>query len=156
MTLPDPVDEPPFLIPYNGAAAKALELTFRGALRLGHKYVGTEHVLLALLEHEAGTGPLSDLAVDKGAVEDNVVKRTSLLRRASARSSPLRPAEDHAPVWGRSSSRTWLSGAPQMPVRRGGPDARTCQRWRQAERRLRGDRLARCDIPLATCVTVVD
>src|SRR5690349_34547 len=82
VTLPDPVDEPPSLVPYSSAAAKALELTFREALRLGHNYVGTEHVLLALLEHESGTGPLSDLSVDKAAVEDNVLKRTSLLRKA--------------------------------------------------------------------------
>ena len=35
-------------------AKKALELTFREALRLGHNYVGTEHLLLALLELEDG------------------------------------------------------------------------------------------------------
>ena len=82
VTLPDAVDEPPSLVPYSRAAAKALELTFREALRLGHDYIGTEHVLLALLEHEAGTGPLSDLSVDKAAVEDNVLERISLLRDA--------------------------------------------------------------------------
>ena len=82
VTLPDPVDEPPSLVPYSSAAAKALELTFREALRLGHDYVGTEHVLLALLEQESGTGPLSDLSVDKAAVEDNVLERMSLLRKA--------------------------------------------------------------------------
>ena len=85
VTLPHPVDEPPSLVPYSSAAAKALELTFREALRLGHDYVGTEHVLLALLEHESGTGPLSDLSVEKAAVEENVLKRTSLLRKAFGR-----------------------------------------------------------------------
>ena len=82
VTLPEAVDEPPSLVPYSSAAAKALELTFREALRLGHDYVGTEHVLLALLEQESGTGPLSDLSVDKAAVEDNVLERMSLLRKA--------------------------------------------------------------------------
>ena len=82
VTLPDAVDEPPSLVPYSSAAAKALELTFREALRLGHDYVGTEHILLALREQEAGTGPLSDLSVDKAAVEDNVLERISLLRDA--------------------------------------------------------------------------
>ena len=33
-------------------------------------------------EQEAGTGPLSDLSVDKAAVEDNVLERISLLRKA--------------------------------------------------------------------------
>ena len=52
--LPPAVDEVPALIPFDGAAKKALELTFREALRLGHDYVGTEHILLALLELEGG------------------------------------------------------------------------------------------------------
>ena len=82
VTLPVAVDEPPSLVPYSSGAAKALELTSREALRLGHDYIGTEHVLLALLEHEAGTGPLSDLSVDKAAVEDHVLKRISLLHKA--------------------------------------------------------------------------
>ena len=61
--------EVPALIPFDGQAKKALELTFREALRLEHNYVGTEHVLLALLEYEGGTGVLSGLGVDKAAVE---------------------------------------------------------------------------------------
>ena len=48
ITLPPRVDNRPTLIPFNGQAKKALELTFRQALRLGHNYVGTEHILLAL------------------------------------------------------------------------------------------------------------
>jgi ATP-dependent Clp protease ATP-binding subunit ClpA len=36
----------PELIPFSGPARKALELTFREALRLGHNYIGTEHLLL--------------------------------------------------------------------------------------------------------------
>ena len=43
----------PDLIPYGAGANKALEPTFREAIRLGHNYVGTEHILLALLELEA-------------------------------------------------------------------------------------------------------
>jgi ATP-dependent Clp protease ATP-binding subunit ClpA len=67
--LPPAVAELPALIPFDGQAKKALELTFREALRLGHGYVGTEHLLLALLEVEGGTGVLSGLGVDKAAVE---------------------------------------------------------------------------------------
>ena len=62
-------DDLPALIPFDGRAKKALELTFREALRLGHDFVGTEHILLALLEVEGGTGLLSGLGVDKAAVE---------------------------------------------------------------------------------------
>jgi Clp amino terminal domain, pathogenicity island component len=67
--LPEAAAELPALIPFDAAAKKALELTFREALRLGHDYVGTEHVLLALLEVEDGSGVLSGLGVDKAAVE---------------------------------------------------------------------------------------
>jgi ATP-dependent Clp protease ATP-binding subunit ClpA len=67
--LPPAVAEVPALIPFDAQAKKALELTFREALRLGHDYVGTEHLLLSLLELEGGTGVLSRLGVDKAAVE---------------------------------------------------------------------------------------
>ena len=72
-TLPDPVEEVPALIPYDVGARKALELTFRAALRLGHNYIGTEHVLLALLELEDDDGPLHRLGLDHADVERRVV-----------------------------------------------------------------------------------
>jgi hypothetical protein len=71
--LPPPVDELPALIPFDAEAKKALELTFREALRLGHDFVGTEHVLLALLEVENGSGVLSGLGVEKASTEEAVV-----------------------------------------------------------------------------------
>ncbi|MFV2100523.1 Clp protease N-terminal domain-containing protein [Micromonospora sp. LOL_024] len=70
--LPPSAGEVPELIPYDAAGKKALELTFREALRLGHNYVGTEHILLALLEHEGGEGVLAGLGVDKAAMEANI------------------------------------------------------------------------------------
>ncbi|MFB8210350.1 MULTISPECIES: Clp protease N-terminal domain-containing protein [unclassified Streptomyces] len=71
--------EIPELIPYNGDARKALELTFREALRMGHNYVGTEHILLALLEHEDGSGVLSGLGIDKAAAEQAITYALSIL-----------------------------------------------------------------------------
>jgi len=70
--LPPSTDAIPALIPFDAQAKKALELTFREALRLGHDFVGTEHVLLALLEIEGGSGVLSGLGVEKPAVEEAV------------------------------------------------------------------------------------
>ncbi|KPC58601.1 Clp protease N-terminal domain-containing protein [Streptomyces chattanoogensis] len=70
--LPPASDEVPALIPFDAQAKKALELTFREALRLGHNYIGTEHILLALLEFEAGTGVLAGLGVDKKSAENAV------------------------------------------------------------------------------------
>lgn len=62
------------LIPFDTAAKKVLELTFREALRLGHNYIGTEHILLALLENENGTGLLSGLGLEKPAIESRLLE----------------------------------------------------------------------------------
>jgi hypothetical protein len=69
VTLPPPDGDPLALVPFNGPAKKVLELTFREALRLGHNYIGTEHVLLALLECEDVDGPLHRLGIDKAKME---------------------------------------------------------------------------------------
>src|SRR6476660_6289731 len=78
-TLPPRVEEIPELIPYSGQARKALELTFREALRMGHNYIGTEHILLAILELEDGTGVLSGLGVTKAASEASVTKALGVI-----------------------------------------------------------------------------
>ncbi|MCE4947214.1 ATP-dependent Clp protease ATP-binding subunit [Streptomyces albulus] len=67
--LPPAAEELPALTPFDAQSRKALELTYREALRLGHNYIGTEHLLLALLEQENGSGPLTDLGVEKAAAE---------------------------------------------------------------------------------------
>ena len=68
--LPSAADEVPPLIPFGPRAKKTLELTFREALRLGHNYIGTEHILLALLED--GDGVLTGLGLGKATVESNI------------------------------------------------------------------------------------
>src|ERR687890_2357695 len=80
--LPPADGTPPDLIPYDASAKKALELTFRQALRLGHNYVGTEHLLLALLEQENGRGVLTDLGVGKGAAESFVTEAVAAAQAA--------------------------------------------------------------------------
>ncbi|WP_327293715.1 MULTISPECIES: Clp protease N-terminal domain-containing protein [unclassified Streptomyces] len=72
--LPSEAETVPELIPYDAAARKVLELTFREALRLGHNYIGTEHILLALLEFEDGAGALSSLGISKSATESYVAQ----------------------------------------------------------------------------------
>lgn len=73
--LPAPVDDPPELAAYDAGSKRVLTLTVRTALRLGHNYVGTEHILLALLEAEAGTGLLSGLGLTAEATEAAVRQR---------------------------------------------------------------------------------
>ena len=73
VTLPPRVDDVPVLIPFNGQAKKVLELTFRQALRLGHNYIGTEHILLALYEAEDDDGTLHQLSVNRDRFERELV-----------------------------------------------------------------------------------
>ncbi|WP_210593300.1 Clp protease N-terminal domain-containing protein [Streptomyces sp. GESEQ-35] len=81
--LPPAADEVPDLVPYGSDAKKVLELTFREALRLGHNYIGTEHILLALLEFENGTGVLSGLGLTKQVVEEYIVELLSQFLKIS-------------------------------------------------------------------------
>jgi hypothetical protein len=71
--LPPAADTRPELVPYGADARKTLEVTFREALRLGHNYIGTEHILLALLETEPDDGVLVAVGLDKPAVEERIV-----------------------------------------------------------------------------------
>ena len=66
---PAAVEVPDVLLPFDPRCRKALELTFREALRLQHDIVGTGHVLLALLEEEPGGGLLAGLGVTKNATD---------------------------------------------------------------------------------------
>ena len=72
--LPPKSDAIPALIPFDADSKKALTLTFREALRLGHNYVGTEHILLSLLELENGSGSLTTAGVRKDSTEKAVLE----------------------------------------------------------------------------------
>ncbi|MGW0788818.1 Clp protease N-terminal domain-containing protein [Streptomyces sp. NPDC002911] len=72
LALPAAADQVPELIPYDAGARKVLELTFREALRLGHHFIGTGHVVLAVLEFEGGAGVLSGLGIDKDVASSDV------------------------------------------------------------------------------------
>ncbi|MGV9612676.1 Clp protease N-terminal domain-containing protein [Nocardia xishanensis] len=76
---PDGEGGPAALVPFDAEAKKALELTFREALRLGHNYIGTEHILLALLEQENGAGLLTGLGMDKAKTEAHLVELLSVI-----------------------------------------------------------------------------
>jgi hypothetical protein len=74
ITLPPQAADMPALIPFDAQARKVLELTFREALRLGHNYVGTEHILLALMEAEDDDGTLHRLGFDKARAEADIAE----------------------------------------------------------------------------------
>nr|MDT0657319.1 Clp protease N-terminal domain-containing protein [Micromonospora sp. DSM 115978] len=85
-TLPPATDGIPDLIPFDAQGKKVLELTFREALRLGHNYVGTEHILLALLEFENGAGVLAGLGVSKATADATIVAAVEEARIAYEKS----------------------------------------------------------------------
>lgn len=71
-TLPPPDEgDPPALVPFDDDAKSVLQRTFREAVRLGHDHVGPEHILLALLDQEPPTGPLTTLGLTKAATESH-------------------------------------------------------------------------------------
>ena len=49
---------------------------------LNHNYIGTEHILLALLDHENGGGVLGGLEVDSAAAEAYVAEAVAAERAA--------------------------------------------------------------------------
>ena len=82
ITLPSRVDDVPVLILFNAQAKKALELTFRQALRLGHNYVGTEHILLALYEAEDDDGTLYSARCRPGPLRARAGRRTFVVHQS--------------------------------------------------------------------------
>jgi ATP-dependent Clp protease ATP-binding subunit ClpC len=63
-------------IPYTPRSKKVLELALRESLQLGHNYIGTEHLLLALLREGEGMGAqvIAKLGADLNGVRMAVLK----------------------------------------------------------------------------------
>ena len=57
-------------IPFTPRAKKVLELALREALRLGHNYIGTEHILLGLVRENEGVAARILLDFDADSRED--------------------------------------------------------------------------------------
>lgn len=65
--------EPPALIPFTEDARESLKLAPQQAQHLGHPYVGTEHLLLALLDMEPTSGILGGVGVTKERTEELIL-----------------------------------------------------------------------------------
>jgi ATP-dependent Clp protease ATP-binding subunit ClpA len=61
--------------PFTPRAKKVLELSLRESLRLRHNYIGTEHILLALVKEGAGVGSqvLNEMVGDISRVNEKVL-----------------------------------------------------------------------------------
>ncbi len=66
-------------MPFTPRAKKALELSLREALQLGHRYIGTEHMLLGLVREGEGVAAhvLESLGADLGRVRQQVIRLMS-------------------------------------------------------------------------------
>jgi hypothetical protein len=62
-------------VPFSPRAKKTLELALREALELGHNYLGTEHIVLAL--HQVDDGVAGQVLADQGVAYDTL--RTTVL-----------------------------------------------------------------------------
>jgi ATP-dependent Clp protease ATP-binding subunit ClpA len=69
-------------IPFTPKSKRALELSLREALRLGHKYIGCEHILLGVLRDRSSTASrlIEELV---GSADDLRDRLVAALRRAS-------------------------------------------------------------------------
>jgi hypothetical protein len=86
-------------IPFTPRAKKVLELALREALSLGHDYIGTEHILLALVRENEGVAAriMLDFDVDSEKVRHAVVRMLSgPAGRAAAAAGGLSAAEAQA------------------------------------------------------------
>jgi ATP-dependent Clp protease ATP-binding subunit ClpC len=61
-------------IPFTSRTKKVLELSLRESLQFGHNYIGTEHLLLAVLRegHGVGAQVLTDLGADLPTMRQHV------------------------------------------------------------------------------------
>jgi hypothetical protein len=74
---------------FGRGAKKTVELSLREALRMGHNYIGTEHILLAILRHgaEPASIVLSASGVTHERAETWLVAEIEAIRQAKARSA---------------------------------------------------------------------
>ncbi|MBL7009535.1 MAG: AAA family ATPase, partial [Planctomycetes bacterium] len=73
---PGPAHEPSVQIPFTPRAKKVVELALEEATNLGHNYIGTEHLLLALLREQEGIAAhvLMALGVKLDEVREEVIE----------------------------------------------------------------------------------
>lgn len=113
-------------IPFTPEAKRTLELSLREALQLGHDYIGTEHILLALVRDPATRGArlLTELGVTPEAVRQRVLEvapagGTGQAQRIAASSGRLRIRGGPWAAYGALSSRLsalerWVGLVPDL------------------------------------------
>lgn len=90
----DGTSQPGSRIPFTPRAKKVLEFSLREAIRLGHNYIGTEHILLGLIREERGVA--AHVLVDLGGTLD--VVRKEVIRQLVAVRDKTEPDEPDSGV----------------------------------------------------------
>jgi ATP-dependent Clp protease ATP-binding subunit ClpC len=76
-------------IPFTPQAKKVLELSLRESMQLGHEYIGTEHILLALIREGGGAAQLlAGAGVDLDRARQQVVELLYGHREAGPAAAP--------------------------------------------------------------------
>lgn len=75
----DRTPDAPSMIPYDDAAKAVLEATLAAAANLGHNYVGTEHLLLALYTDPTQSARLQELGADPDRLRTVIVDKLAQL-----------------------------------------------------------------------------
>ena len=81
-------------IPFTDRAKRVLELSLRESGQLGHRYIGTEHILLAIVRAGDGVAAqvLTELGADPGRVREQVIELLQGYTGEGPRSGPWRGA----------------------------------------------------------------
>jgi ATP-dependent Clp protease ATP-binding subunit ClpA len=108
--VPPGADAPKGHIPFTPRAKKVLELSLRQAIRLGHDYIGTEHILLGIIEE--GEGVAAQIVMSKTPLE---VVRDEVMARLVEAGSVRDPehARHHA---GLRHAASLLAAQPQRDI----------------------------------------
>jgi ATP-dependent Clp protease ATP-binding subunit ClpA len=109
-------------IPFTPRAKKVLELALREALNLGHDYIGTEHILLGLLDENTGVAAriLVDFEADSEKIRNEVARALTVGEADLAHYLQKRLAEDRRKqvledrltrVWARRMSKVMVASS---------------------------------------------
>jgi ATP-dependent Clp protease ATP-binding subunit ClpC len=97
--------------PFTPRAKKTLELCLREALQLGHNYIGTEHILLGLVQEGSGLG--AQVLIDQGV---DLTTARAMVLSLLAGSSSAEPAPSRDPLLADPGDSTVRSGpVPSAP-----------------------------------------
>ena len=124
-------------IPFTPRAKKILELALREAISLGHKYIGTEHILLGLLREGEGVAlqVLLDFGLDEEEIRTEVIRFLSDSAAAEEETRPRR-RELTSPPFAQEflDELARIGGAKERALE--AQDFETAARLRDRERRL--------------------